>query len=109
MNPDAAYLTEDFINDAEQLFLEAVHLAENETYKRRVEREYLSLRFLRLARTPLGTEGRDAAVDAFIEDVRSHGITEIRERRSLAFSRDIMKRSLYMEENGGHVLYYIMM
>ncbi len=109
MNPDAAYLTEDFIHGAEQLFLEALRLAENETCKRRVEREYLSIRFLRLARTPLDAPGRDAAIDAFFDDVRSHGITEIRERRSLSAARDIMKSSLYMEGNGGEVLYYIMM
>ena len=108
MNPDAEYLTDDLLADAEQLFLEAVHLAENETYKKRIEREYLSLRFVKLARTPLDAVGRDAAIDAFFEDVKSHGITEIRERRSLAFSRGIMKRSLYVTENGGHVLYYIM-
>lgn len=90
------------------MFAEALRLAENDTYRTRVEREYLSVRFLRITRLPLDAPGRDEMIEALFDDVKRFGITEIRERRSLASSKQLMKEERYMAKLNGHTLYYIM-
>lgn len=107
-DPDVEFVTDELVDEAEKLFDRAFALAENETYRKRVERDYLSVRFLRLARMPLDTPGREELVQAFFDDVKNFGITEIRERRSLAVSKQIMLESPYLKENAGYSLYYIM-
>lgn len=106
--PDEEYITDELVDESEKLFKEAIALAENETYKRRVEREYLSVRFLRIARMPIETEGRERLVDEFFDDVKSFGITEITERRSLAETKKLMLSTPYMKARVGYSLYYIM-
>lgn len=106
--PDAEYITDELVDKSEKLFKEAIALAENETYRWRVEREYLSVRFLRLARMPLETEGRRELIDAFFSDIKRFGITEIRERRTLRDAKSVMLNSQYASEKCGHQLYYIM-
>jgi len=56
-NPDAEYITDGFIEKADELFSEAMAFAETEEIRKRVEREYLSVRFLKIARTPLDAAG----------------------------------------------------
>jgi len=107
-NPDAEYITDGFIEKADELFSEAMSLADTEEIRKRVEREYLSVRFLKIARTPIGTAGRDGLIDKFFDDVKRHGITEIRERRPHSVTKRIMKESPYMREHSGYKLYYIM-
>ena len=107
-NPAAAYVTDEFVDRIEEMFEKALAAAENDVYRRRVEREQLSVRFLRLARMPLETPGRLELVDQFFDDVKSHGITEIRERRTLGAAKESMLTSLYLTERPGYSLYYIM-
>jgi hypothetical protein len=107
-NPDAEYITDELIEKAELLFASARSLAENETFAQRVEKEYLSPRFLRITRSPLDTEGRNESIDEFFNDVKKNGLTEIRERRSLANSKKTMQEYQYVRERSGHKLYYIM-
>lgn len=91
------------------LIAAAFEAAETAEYRRRVEREYLAIRYVTLTRTPMDAPGRDAAVDAFITDIKSHGITEIMERTSLTVSREAMKRSFCANDRTGrYTLYYIM-
>ena len=106
--PDAEYITDELVDESEKLFREAIALAENETYRWRVEREYLSIRFLRLARMPIETEGREKLVDEFFNDLKRFGITEIKERRSLAEAKKQMLSIPYMKGKVGYSLYYIM-
>jgi hypothetical protein len=107
-HPDALYITDELIDRSQELLDRATALAENETLRERIDKERLSMRFLRLARMPLDTPGRTELVDAFFNDVKRHGITEIRERRSLAFSKQIMLEYQYLKKRGGYSLYYIM-
>ena len=107
-NLNASYITDALVEQSEKLFAEALALAESETIKQRILREYLSIRFLRLGRTPLDAQGRKEQIDNFFADVKSFGITEIRERRSLAVSKQIMLDSPYLEKHEGYKLYYIM-
>ena len=108
-NPDTKYLTDELIDKADKLFVRAIEAAESPDYRRLIEREYLSVRFLKLARAPLDATDRLEQIDKFFDDVKSFGITEIRERRSLAVSKKCMQVSQYASDrNGEYSLYYIM-
>jgi len=107
-SPDAAYITDELISKSEKLFEQALLAAENETYKKRIEREFMSVRFLRLSRLPLNTPHRKEEIENFFEDLKSFGITEIRERRSLSSTRSDMLESQYVTSRSGCLLYYIM-
>ena len=109
--PDAPHISDNLIAECEEIFTRAFVAAENDTYRRRLEREYLAVRFLRLARTPMDTEGRDAAIEQYIRDVKSHGITELFERMSVDVAEKSLKDGLYARERvpyTEHWLYYIM-
>lgn len=107
-DPDAEYLTDDLIDRAEKLFCKAVTLAENSTYRQRIEREFLSIRFLKIARAPMELAKREEQIEEFFTDVKHFGITEIRERRTLAVSKQIMLESRYLKKTDGYTVYYIM-
>ena len=47
-------------------------------------------------------------IHEFFNNIKHFGITEIRERRSLAFSKQIMLEYQYLKKRGGYSLYYIM-
>lgn len=106
---NADYLSDELVDECDALFTEALEAAETPVFRRRVEREQLSVRFLQLTRMDPETPGHDELVDQFIRDVKSFGITEIMERTPLSSSRDSMKTSRYAQErpNWFH-LYYIM-
>ena len=106
--PNAAWITDELVAEAEELFQKAFAVSEG-VYLRRIQREYLAVRYLQLTRSAPGTPGRDKAIDLFIDDVKSHGITEIMERNSLAFSKKCMKESRYtLDRADRYKLYYIM-
>jgi hypothetical protein len=107
-NSDAAYITDELISKSEELFDQALLAAENETYKKRIEREFMSVRFLRLSRLPLNTPHRKEEIENFFEDLKNFGITEIRERRSLSSTKSDMLESQYVTSQSGCTLYYIM-
>lgn len=107
--PDAEYITDELVEKADRIFKKAMSVAENDAYRERVEREYLSVRFLKITRSPLDAEGRNREIDAFFDDVKRFGITEIRERISLAASKKCMQEHRYVKDRSGdYKLYYIM-
>lgn len=96
--PNAPYLTDALVENAWALIQQALELASDAPYRERVEREALSIRYLRLARTPSDTPGRDAEVDAFAYDVKRLGITELFERKHLDDSIEALRTSLYVKD-----------
>lgn len=92
---EAAYLDDETLRAGEALLRGARDGAETPVQRERLERELLSVRYIRLVRLPLGTPGRAALVDAFARDVRRLGITELFERRALEESFMCMQNSLY--------------
>lgn len=107
--PNTAWVTDGLVAQGEALFEKALAAAENDTFRQRIAREQLAVRYLRLVRLPLDAPGREIAIDQFFNDVKSFGITEIMERNSLAFSRECMKKSQYtLDRAGKYKLYYIM-
>ena len=55
-----------------------------------------------------GVEGRKERVDEFFRDVKRLGLTEIRERRTLAVSKMLINESRYVNMTDGYNVYYIM-
>lgn len=108
-NPDAEYITDEFVEKAELLFDKAVKVAESEEIRRRIEREYLSIRFLKLTRMEPDAPDRTVLIEKFFYDVKKHGMTEIMERASLAVSKQCMLNSRYATDHTGEYrVYYIM-
>lgn len=94
-DPDTKYITDEVVEKSKELFENAIAVADNETYRQRVEREYLAIRFLILTRMEFGTQNRTEMINQFFDDVKKFGITEIRERRSLKVSKDFLLTGRY--------------
>lgn len=108
-NPDALYITDELIDRADTLFKQAMSAASAQEQRNRIEREYLAIRFLRLARMETNDPQRADKIEQFFKDVKSFGITEIMERASLAASKQCMINSRYATDHTGEYrLYYIM-
>ena len=97
-SPNAAYFTEELIDQAHALIQEALALAKENPYRERVEREALSIRYLQLARMDPSTPGRDTQVHAFAADVKRLGITELFERKDLDDSIESLRSSRYTQD-----------
>ena len=93
--PDASYLTDERLQQAEAYLEHALSLTREEPYLSRVEREALSVRYAQLTRLPLEAPGRNGQIDAFAGDARRLGITELFERRDLEGSFLVMKKSRF--------------
>ncbi len=110
--PDAGFFTDELVEKANELFKSALSVAENDVYKRRVDREYLAVRFVTINRMELDAPGHAELIDELIKDVKSHGITEITERRSLSVTKENMLKCKYSKSfsNLNHLTlnYYIM-
>lgn len=107
--PDAEFITEELVNKSAELFEKAIAAADNKEILDRIEKEYLSVRFLKIAHMPLDKEGREELIDALYRDVKRHGITEIQERVNLEISFERLRKYPYCRELGeSYRLYYIM-
>lgn len=109
--PQAEYMTDELLEYCDGLFDKAESLAEDKTYLQRIRREHLSIRFVRLARKPVGSDGRDEEVNAFFKDIKDYGITEISERVPLNYSERCMMESQYdlsFDRDSYYSLYYMM-
>ena len=106
--PDADWITDELVAQADELFRKAMTVAEG-AYLDRIKREYLAVRYLQIVRMEMDAPNRDKLIDAFIDDVKKCGITELMERNSIAFSKECMKHSRYTRDREGkYKLYYIM-
>lgn len=107
--PDADFITDELVEKAKLLFEGALAAADTEAQRERIEREYLSVRFLDIARSGMDAEGRRERIDEFFEDIKRFGITEIRERIPLDVSKDCMHKHRYVKDRSEeYCLYYIM-
>ena len=90
--PDAAYLDDGTLRQAERLISQALLKTAGPAHER-VEREALSIRYVRLAQEDPDAPGHAERVDAFGSDVRRLGISELFERRDLDGSIEVLRRS----------------
>ena len=91
--PDAAYLDEGLIEQADGCLADALSLTADPLRRKRLERERLSFAYVRLARLPMDAPGRSERIDAFAGELARLGVTELFERRELAGSLRCMKES----------------
>ncbi len=102
------FITDELITRVDDILNRAM-IAETGEVRRRIEREYLGIRFLKIARMPLGTQDRDALADELYEDVKAHGISEVQERIKLENSFYNLKISQYCtSREDSDRMYYIM-
>ncbi|MBQ9264104.1 MAG: DUF4838 domain-containing protein [Clostridia bacterium] len=90
--PDAAYLSEPTLTTAEAYLREALEKTQGAAHER-LEREALSLRYVRLAQEDPTQDGHAARVDAFAADAKRLGISELFERRDLEGSFEVLRTS----------------
>ena len=108
-NSNASYITDGLVDEAERLFEKALSVVRDEKSRRHLEKEYLSVLFMKASRMPLDSPERDRLIDTLYEGVKRFGITEIRERKHLDICFDSLRRSRYAESSDGeYLLYYIM-
>ena len=106
---DSEIFSDDLVNKAEELFQKAISATENEKHRRYLEKESLSVLFLKASRLPLGHPERDGLIDLLYKKVKEFGITEIRERRHLDIVFENLRNSRYCKDKTGEYnLYYIM-
>lgn len=105
--PDSPYITDEIVSKADDLFEKAKQAEEGETL-RRIQRERLSVEYLKTTRI-LDDALRAKAVDEFAKKVKSFKITEIMERIDLELSFEFLKRAPYARNRDGkYTVYYLM-
>lgn len=108
-NTNAEYITDSVLENAEKLFKAALSAAETDKHKWYIEKEYLSVRFMKVSRMDLTDSERNILIDALYEDVKRFKISEIRERDNLEISFQNLRASQYGEgADHQYRLYYIM-
>jgi len=106
---DAQMFTDELIAEAEALFEKALAVAVTPKQKWYVEKEFLSVLFLKASRLPLEDPSREGLINRLYEKVKEFNITEIRERRHLDIVFDNLRASQYARSRENEYnLYYIM-
>ena len=106
---DAEMFTDELVAEAELLFQKALAVTEDPKQNRYVEKEFLSVLFLKASRLPLEDPSREVLIDRLYEKVKEFNVTEIRERRHLDITFDNLRSSRYARSRENEYnLYYIM-
>lgn len=106
---DAPYFSDGLVKKAEELFQKALAAADSEKRKWYLEKEYLSVLYMKASRLPLGDPERNVLIDKLYDAVKDFEITELRERRNLEVSFENLRNSPYgADREGEYPLYYIM-
>ena len=84
------YLDDALLSEAEALFDEAEALADNEDVLWRVRRSRMSVKFVRFGRRVVAGLADAREIDAFLDEARGYGITQISEFQTMDLDRDMM-------------------
>ena len=96
-NADASYFTDELVENCVGLFNKALDAAENDIVRQRIEKEFLSVEYLRIVRIA-DDELRKKEVDGFAKKLHKFGITEIMEKTALDDSLDFMRIKQFATE-----------
>ena len=88
------FMTEEMIDEANELFDIMETVSDDENVLRSVRRERLGLRYIELHLEDSRTEEHRRRVDGFFEDLRSHGIVCVSENRALEKSYEMMHKGI---------------
>lgn len=104
---DSPYFTDALVETYDSLFKMAEEAAESDEIRARIQREHLSIEYLKAARIEDDAK-RCAAVDVLAEKIKRFRLTEIMERRNLYDSFAYMKKERYAKNRDGQYnLYYV--
>jgi len=107
--PDAGFISDELVQRADGLFEKALSVVKTERGRNYLEKEYLSVLFIKAARMEPGNPERDALIDRLYAGVKSFGISEIRERRHLENTFEILRNTRYAKSaDGEYNIYYVM-
>ena len=105
--PDKEYFTDALLAKSFELFEKAKQATGNVEIRQRIDRESLSVEFVKICKMEDEKE-REKATDIFSKKVIEHKLTEIAERTNLYDSFEYMKKSQYSKRRDGHYsLYYV--
>lgn len=90
-HPDKPWHTMALVERCEGIFDQAEKAAPDGTVLRRVQKERLAVRYLRILLTKKGSPERNTLLDAFAEDAKRLGITQLWEFRDLDFCLDVLR------------------
>ncbi|MBR7161025.1 MAG: DUF4838 domain-containing protein, partial [Clostridia bacterium] len=108
-NSNAGYITDALVEKADALFQKAFSVVKTEKSKYYLQKEYLSVLFMKASRMPLDDPERNRLIDKLYRGVKDFHITEIRERKNLDICFENLKKSRYAESSENeYILYYIM-
>jgi hypothetical protein len=82
-SPKAAYLNDQFIASAQEIFTRAENSAENDTMRFRVQVARLPIWYVQIATNRVTGDARSALIDKFLAVARKAGISNISESQSL--------------------------
>ncbi|MBQ8893752.1 MAG: DUF4838 domain-containing protein [Clostridia bacterium] len=106
---DDPFFTDELIEEFDALFQKAFAAANDERNKKYLQKEYLSIRYMKISRMETEHPKREALIDQLYEDVKAAGIVEIRERRNLEATFQNLRQNRYAAgTDHGNLLYYIM-
>ena len=109
-NTDSPIYSDELVEKAEKLFQSAIETADTEKQKWYLEKEYLSVMFMKASRMPLEDPEREKLIDELYYQIKEFGITEIRERKNIETSFENLRKHRYFasEIASEYHLYYIM-
>lgn len=106
---DQEYYTDEFIQKAEEIFEKALKLEKNKIVKERIQREYLSIMYLKACRLEVGDSRKAKLCNELEKWLRYFKFTEIQERTLLDVSLNALKNiKNYDVYEGRYTLYYEM-
>jgi hypothetical protein len=108
-DPNAIWFSDALVQRVEDLFRLAFDAVKTEKSRYYLEKEYLSVLFMKASRMELNNPARAELIDKLYERVKQFQITEIRERTHLEISFENLRNSRYAKDKSGEYnLYYIM-
>jgi hypothetical protein len=108
-NTDAPYFSDALVEKADELFGKALATVRTETGKRYLQKEYLSVLFMKATRMELENPERNALIDQLYKGVKEFRIAEIRERKHLEICFENLRKARYAAASDDeYLLYYIM-
>ena len=103
----AGYYSEAFVKKADGLFKKALSNETDENVRKRIEREYLSVEYMKIA-CEKDDEKRSAQADGFYRKLKDFGVTEIVERTDLRDSIRWIRENRYDDKTSNwYGTYYI--
>ena len=107
-HPDIPFITDELVARADELFAQAFSAVKTERSRKYLEKEYLSVLFIKAARMELSNPERNVLIDRLYESVKAFGISEIRERCHLETAFENLRSSRYARSSKGEYnIYYV--